>query len=323
MRWAVAVMLGLIVSVSVVHADDIGEPDTCRLSAPAWYYMSDSVLHVDVWGWIDDPLVNFATFGFKIQTFGKPEINWAEVDSQIYVDTFIFDPDLGPGLVNAAYLSIINDEIEHDEYNWGYNGFAIVLFSSFDPLLTLGIPVRLGECQIKIADITHVPDTFMISIDSTWFPESGTFKYKPRGSGLHVPQFVRADINVNMRCYSICIDSDGDCYGDPGHPENECPLDNCPDVFNPDQTDSDGDGIGNACEPLCGDCDDSGEVDVDDVIYAVSYIFSGGPPPDPFEKGDANCSSAIDIDDAIYLVQYIFAGGPDPCDPSGDGSPDC
>ena len=33
---------------------------------------------------------------------------------------------------------------------------------------------------------------------------------------------------------------------DLGHPENVCPLDNCPAVYNPDQTDSDADGVGDS-----------------------------------------------------------------------------
>jgi len=45
-----------------------------------------------------------------------------------------------------------------------------------------------------------------------------------------------------------CLDADGDGYGDPGHPENTCPDDNCPSAYNPDQVDTDGDGIGDSCE---------------------------------------------------------------------------
>ncbi len=51
-------------------------------------------------------------------------------------------------------------------------------------------------------------------------------------------------------CWSvvdICYDSDGDGYGDPGYAQS-CPEDNCPDIYNPDQTDADADGFGDACD---------------------------------------------------------------------------
>jgi hypothetical protein len=74
---------------------------------------------------------------------------------------------------------------------------------------------------------------------------------------------------------------------------------------------------------LIGDADGSGEIDIDDVVYLIQYIFSGGTPPVFYESGDANCSGFIDIDDVVYLINYIFAGGPEPGDPDGDGVPDC
>ena len=38
-----------------------------------------------------------------------------------------------------------------------------------------------------------------------------------------------------------------------------------------------------------------------------------GPAPDPLEVADVNCKDSIDIDDIVYLITYIFAGGPEPC----------
>ena len=69
-----------------------------------------------------------------------------------------------------------------------------------------------------------------------------------------------------------------------------------------------------------GDADGSDAVDIDDVVYLIDYIFTGGPAPITEEAGDANCSGDVDIDDAVYLIAFIFSDGPEPCayaDPSG------
>ncbi len=74
---------------------------------------------------------------------------------------------------------------------------------------------------------------------------------------------------------------------------------------------------------ICGNTDAAGDVDIDDVVYIIAYIFSGGPEPMPYKAGDTDCSGAVDIDDVVYLIAYIFSGGPAPCDPDGDEVPDC
>jgi hypothetical protein len=110
-------------------------------------------------------------------------------------------------------------------------------------------------------------------------------------------------------------DYDSDAVGDS--------CDNCIYDWNPDQADSDSDGIGDVCDYICGDADGSGDVDIDDAVYVISFIFAGGPPPDPMASGDVDCSGDVDIDDVVYLIGFIFGGGFEPCDPDGNGVPDC
>ncbi|MCX6831230.1 MAG: DUF6055 domain-containing protein [candidate division Zixibacteria bacterium] len=66
-----------------------------------------------------------------------------------------------------------------------------------------------------------------------------------------------------------------------------------------------------------GDADNSGAIDISDVVYLIAFIFSGGPAPVPVAAaGDADCSGTVDISDAVFLIAYIFSGGPQPpCSP--------
>jgi hypothetical protein len=74
---------------------------------------------------------------------------------------------------------------------------------------------------------------------------------------------------------------------------------------------------------VCGDADGSGNVDIDDAVFLINYVFAAGPEPDPYESGDADCSVGIDIDDIVYIIGFIFSGGNVPCDADGDSVPDC
>ena len=64
------------------------------------------------------------------------------------------------------------------------------------------------------------------------------------------------------------------------------------------------------CDFICGDANDSRFVDIDDVVYLINFIFTGGPPPTPYQvgSGDADVSCNVDIDDVVYLITYIFTG---------------
>jgi aminopeptidase N len=65
-------------------------------------------------------------------------------------------------------------------------------------------------------------------------------------------------------------------------------------------------------EFMPGDADGNGIVNISDAVFLISYIFGGGPAPDPLESGDVDCNSIVNIADAVYLIAYIFGGGPPP-----------
>jgi len=74
-------------------------------------------------------------------------------------------------------------------------------------------------------------------------------------------------------------DTDGDGVAD-------C-IDNCPSLSNPDQSDFDGDGIGNDCDADWSDCNANGIADASDLVSGFSSDCNGNRIPDECENGSA------------------------------------
>jgi len=56
---------------------------------------------------------------------------------------------------------------------------------------------------------------------------------------------------------------------------------------------------------VCGDANDSGGIDIDDVVFLISYIFSGGPAPDP-NCCESDCPPTVtDYDGNVYQTVLI------------------
>ncbi|MCP4632406.1 MAG: hypothetical protein GY855_05730 [candidate division Zixibacteria bacterium] len=110
----------------------------------------------------------------------------------------------------------------------------------------------------------------------------------------------------------ICVDTDGDGFGDPGHSTNECPIDNCPDNYNPGQEDTNGNDVGDACDFVCGDLNDDTNIDILDIVFLINYKYKGGTAPDPLESADVNHDTNIDILDIVHLINFKYKGGAAP-----------
>ena len=65
---------------------------------------------------------------------------------------------------------------------------------------------------------------------------------------------------------------------------------------------------------MCGDIDDNGVINISDLVYALSYMFSDGPPPANLASMDTDGSGSLNISDIVYLISYMFGNpsGPAP-----------
>lgn len=71
---------------------------------------------------------------------------------------------------------------------------------------------------------------------------------------------------------------------------------------------------GKCCIGMTGDINyDKSGPDITDLVFLVTYMFSGGATLPCMEEADINGSgSGPDISDLVYLVTYMFSGGPTP-----------
>jgi hypothetical protein len=62
----------------------------------------------------------------------------------------------------------------------------------------------------------------------------------------------------------------------------------------------------------CGDANSDTNTNVGDAVFVISYVFKGGPAPEPLCVGDANGDHTVNVGDAVWLISYVFKGGPPP-----------
>jgi len=179
-------------------------------------------------------------------------------------------------------VTIIAQQIVTENFelaaNWGYIAGLVTDSVTSEPISGVLVEV-IDSLATEGSDVTTVDGLYLVDSLIAGF-------YYIEASGPEHEMRIIPNLSVEAR---------GTTYVD----FRMMPLDLCGDVDDSGEVDID---------------DDSGEVDIDDAVFLISYIFAGGPEPDPYWTGDVNCSTGIDIDDAVYLVAFIFSGGPPPCE---------
>ena len=66
------------------------------------------------------------------------------------------------------------------------------------------------------------------------------------------------------------------------------------------------------CCILRGDLDNSGEIDISDLLFLIDYMFTQGPVPICYLSADLTNDSAVDISDLLHMIDYMFNQGPAP-----------
>ncbi len=67
----------------------------------------------------------------------------------------------------------------------------------------------------------------------------------------------------------------------------------------------------NCCD-MPGDANGDGKVNIADVEFVISWLFSGGESPSCCEEGSANGDDKLNIADVSFVIAWLFTGGPDP-----------
>jgi len=70
-----------------------------------------------------------------------------------------------------------------------------------------------------------------------------------------------------------------------------------------------------AAQPLilCGDCNNSGQVELGDVVCMISFLYKNGSlSVGPPLRIDCNNSCEVELGDVVYLISYLYKNGPVP-----------
>ena len=170
-----------------------------------------------------------------------------------------------------------------------------------DTVVTVAVGLSGANVGFVISGTDNCPGVSVSAL-----PASGSFF----ALGIHSVRVIAIDAHLlaDTCTFQVTVSETGGDADSDGVPDGS---DNCSARYNPDQADSDNDGVGDACccAGVRGNVNYSGIVDLSDLSALVSYLTGGGyalPCPD---EANVNAVGIVDLSDLSALVSYLTGGG--------------
>jgi len=322
----------LLAGLNLAHAEDPGDPDTCRVEC-AGVALPDQQLVIQVTVYNDEDLGGLAV----PLVFGYPPLD-VVCDSISFVGSRIEHAEYLGASIDSANYSLVFYAVFIDS-NWTA-GDGVVANLYF----TTGPDWDSTECA-RIETTLYLPTTVLeFTPRSTGLALHPEFEAGCLGSGAApVPELISPADDVNVCSPDVDFELVWSCAGedllytleydqDPGFPAPTV----VEDLADTSWIAAFGRGTHywrvksvNECgkespyqEPpfsfyvfAAGDATNDGIVNVADVVRIVNYLYKNGEEPDPVGSGDASCDGIVDLADIVWLITYLYKSGPAPCCP--------
>jgi len=170
------------------------------------------------------------------------------------------------------------------------------------------------ETLVEFTGTVELLQPDLILVSGVWVHPAGVFSPASLNLGdvVTITGYLLPDDTIQTVSLVMADDPDGDgLVGDD---------DNCPEVYNPDQTDTDGDGIGDACDPDLIDSDEDGLLDAVDncpLIYNPDQADADGDGVGDVCDPDFDDMDSDGVEDTLDNCPEVY--NPDQEDTDADG----